>query len=340
MPWKKTSLGGIVLAFALTGCRTSVATADNLGQAITPAAMKAEKAALLAQCPPPLQLSEADASKLPIHVTRWGNSGPRVLIIHGGEQTMNALGGGPKNFAKQEVLGQQGWRLELPDRPGFGESPSRGPDDQLGDALWIAAMLDGGANLMGHSFGGAEALLAAARDPKAVLSLILIEPALWPLLQHDQQAYNSPVIQAERQLRDEDLMNAKTPADYASRFLSSFQPKKSGFKEFAARTVIKLIPGLSKKIGCGILNAREASSEQMREAAAVVALAHIPVLVITGGWSPSRDVLGNVVAKTTGGRHVIVKSPNHIIMSSNPIDFNSTVTAFMHDADRAQSRAD
>lgn len=186
---------------------------------------------------------------------------------------------------------------------------------------------------------GAEALLVAARDPKAVRSLILIEPALWPLLQYDPQAYNSPVIQAERQLRD-DMMNAETPADYASRFLSSFQPKKSGFKEFVARTAIKLIPGLSKKIGCGALNAHEASGEQLREAAAVVAQAHIPVLVVTGGWSPSRDVLGDVVAKTTGGRHVIVKSPNHIIMSSNPTDFNSTVTAFMRDADRTKSGAD
>jgi hypothetical protein len=121
VPWKKTSLGGVVLAFGLTTC---VATPVNPGQTITPSAMEAKKAALLALCPPPLQLSEAEASKLPIHVTRWGNSGPRVLIIHGGEQTINALGGGPKNFAKQEVLGQQGWRLELPDRPGFGESPS------------------------------------------------------------------------------------------------------------------------------------------------------------------------------------------------------------------------
>jgi pimeloyl-ACP methyl ester carboxylesterase len=201
-------------------------------------------------------------------------------------------------------------------------------------------MLDGGANLMGHSFGGAEALLAAARDPMAVRSLILIEPALWPLLEYDPQAYSSPVIQAERQLRDEDLMNAKTPADYASRFLGSFQPKKSGFKELAARTAIKLIPGLSKKIGCGVLNSRGASGEQLREAAAVVAKKHIPVLVITGGWSPSRDVLGDIVAKATGGRHVIVKSPNHIIMSSNPTDFNSTATAFMRDADRMRSKAD
>ncbi len=122
--------------------------------------------ALIAQCPPaPPRLPEADAARLPIHVTTWGASGPAVLIVHGGVQ--GGLGGGPSTFSKQEPLAQRGWRLQLVDRPGFGQSASRGVDDMQADAAWIADMLGDGANLIGHSWGGAEALLAAARRPSA-----------------------------------------------------------------------------------------------------------------------------------------------------------------------------
>ena len=53
------------------------------------------------------------------------------------------------------------------------------------DAPWIADMLGNGANLIGHSWGGAEALLAAARRPETVHSLVLVEPALSAIAEAD-----------------------------------------------------------------------------------------------------------------------------------------------------------
>ncbi len=131
--------------------------------------------ALLSQCPSMPVPPAVETASLPINLTHWGKAGPRMLLIHGGVQ--GNLGGGPLTFAKQEVLGQNGWQLILPDRPGFGKSPSRGPDDMESDAVWISDMLDD-VVLVGHSFGGAEALLAAARRPDSVRALILVEPAL------------------------------------------------------------------------------------------------------------------------------------------------------------------
>jgi pimeloyl-ACP methyl ester carboxylesterase len=116
------------------------------------------RATLLALCPhPPAPLSEAELAARPIHVTRSGDTGPDVLIIHGGVQ--GGLGGGPATFQKQEALARQGWRLRLVDRPGFGQSETRGVDDMEADSIWIAGMLGDGAHLIGHSFGGAETLL-------------------------------------------------------------------------------------------------------------------------------------------------------------------------------------
>ena len=52
--------------------------------AVSPAAMAAHRDALIAQCPVVPDVAEAEAAKLPIHVTRWGETGPRVLVVHGG----------------------------------------------------------------------------------------------------------------------------------------------------------------------------------------------------------------------------------------------------------------
>lgn len=294
------------------------------------------RADLVAQCPANPRLAPEQEDKLPIAVTHWGDTGPKVLIIHGGEQAISAIGGGPKNFSGQRQLGTRGWQLSIPDRPGFGASPSRGRDDQLADARWIAAMLSasGGTHLWGHSFGGAEALLAAARQPDSVRSLVLVEPDLWPMADAVPPAQVRPEIKAERDAREQALMAADSPAAYASGFITSFQPSKSGAKIWLMRQALELMPGLRKKIGCGALQAHEASGEEFRQAAEIVKAAGIPVLVVTGGWSPARDAVGELAAHELGGTHVIVPATNHIVMQSNPTDFNRVVTQFMQASDR------
>ena len=83
------------------------------------------QAALLAQCPP--AESPPNPETLPIHVTTWGETGEALLMVHGGVQ--GGLLGGPSSFLGQKPLAERGWILKLVDRPGFGLSPSRGPDD-------------------------------------------------------------------------------------------------------------------------------------------------------------------------------------------------------------------
>lgn len=51
------------------------------------------------------------------------------------------------------------------------------------------------------------------------------------------------------------------------------------------------------------------------------------------------DAAGDLVAKLTGGRHVIVKSPSHFVQLANAIEFNDVVDAFMRDAERVPRAA-
>ena len=57
-----------------------------------------------------------------VHITRWGEAGPRVVLIHGGVQGSSLSGAG--HFTAQQRLAAQGFQLIVPDRPGHGKSPS------------------------------------------------------------------------------------------------------------------------------------------------------------------------------------------------------------------------
>ncbi len=288
-----------------------------------PAELMHKQAALLAQCPVVPPLSEDAAARLPIHVNTFWSRGQRVIFIHGGVQS--ELGGGPKTFARQAALVEKGWHLSFVDRPGFGQSPSRGADDMQADAIWIAEMLEGGAHLVGHSWGGADALLAAARRPEAVRSLTLVEPALHGLALTDAVNHGNPAFEAAMAEVFVPLMAAKSLRDYALRL-----KRRIG----AADRHMDADPGAlddatAERFACSFLRARMAAPGVLREAADRVSAAKIPVLAISGGWSTSVDAVTACAARLTNGRHVKVSAPNHFVQFENREAFNATVDAFM-----------
>ena len=289
---------------------------------------------LLAQCPASRpRATEEEAGKLPIHVTHWGDHGPAVLVVHGGVQ--GGLGGGPSTFSGQRGLADRGWRLAVVDRPGFGQSPSRGVDDMEADSIWISDMLGDGAFLVGHSWGGAEALLAAGRRPQAVRGLILIEPALQSLLMGDPRVGKDPALLASAQQFGGILLSAKTPADYALGFARSLGAVGTEHASNTAVGALEHDARLAHDYGCALLQARMASPPALRQAATSLAAAHVKVLVITGGWSPFFDGVGQLAAELTGGRHVIVPSANHFVQLTNAEGFNAEADAFMREIEAA-----
>ena len=326
------AMAAVALCFTVGRLRAQPTTPEGQGGAMpTQAEIAQHTQMLIAQCPTPPALTESEADKLPIHVTHWGTEGPRVLIIHGGVQ--GGAGGGPATFAKQEVLSHEGLQLEVVDRPGFGQSPTRGVDDMERDSVWIANMLGNGANLIGHSWGGVEALLAAARRPEAVRSLILIEPALTGVLMSDPELRANPAVQAGGAQRIKLIMTAKTPADYGRGFIKMLGSAAEG-NEVAAR--FNADEGLATRSGCALLQGRVASPAVTQKAIKTIAQAGVPVLIVTGGYSPAFEAAGDVLARLIGGRHITVTSPTHFVQFMNPDDFNREVVAFMRQADQAR----
>ncbi len=258
-----------------------------------------------------------------IHVTRWGHTGPSVVLVHGSAQGSKI--GGDGHFAAQEALAADGWQLMVPDRPGHGASPALGrPDDAEADGAWVADLLGFGAHLVGHSFGGCVALAAAARRPDAVRSLTLIEPGMQKL------ATDIPEVRRFVLKLVTTMIFSFSPERRAGRF-AKLVGIPSGIRGGTDRAELKAM-------GLGIAKLKVPTAATLRAELETIKAAGVPLLVVTGGWSAAFDAVGRRVAEVGGGRHEIVASTNHFpnLMPA----FNPLLAAFMEQADaHAQTRA-
>ncbi|MGO2111414.1 MAG: alpha/beta fold hydrolase [Pseudoclavibacter sp.] len=104
---------------------------------------------------------------------RWGDSGPRVVMVHG------SLSSAAAAFEEQRVLADQ-YRIIAPYRRGYSPSPATERIDPDRDATDIVELIGDGAHLVGTSMGGVVAMRAAAIAPEKVWSLTVIEPPALP----------------------------------------------------------------------------------------------------------------------------------------------------------------
>ena len=98
-----------------------------------------------------------------------GGDGPPLLLVHG-------FGGAAWNFSELAPL-LPGRRLIVPDLPGHGASVPLPAASMAGFADVLAGLLDGPADVVGHSLGGVVALRLAERHPALVRSVVLAAAA-------------------------------------------------------------------------------------------------------------------------------------------------------------------
>jgi len=98
-----------------------------------------------------------------------GGEGPPLLLLHG-------FGGAAWNFSELVPL-LPGRRLIVPDLPGHGASSPLPAASIAAFADVVAELLDGDADVLGHSMGGVVALRLAERHPSLVRRLVLAAPA-------------------------------------------------------------------------------------------------------------------------------------------------------------------
>jgi pimeloyl-ACP methyl ester carboxylesterase len=94
---------------------------------------------------------------------------PRIVFVHG------SVVNGRATWAAQRPLADR-FELLLLDRPGFPPNPPADRVDFDADAGLVAGLLEDGDHLVGHSYGGVIAMLAAAMRPEHLASLTVVEP--------------------------------------------------------------------------------------------------------------------------------------------------------------------
>ncbi len=252
-----------------------------------------------------------------IHITRWGDRGPVVVLVHGSAQGSEV--GGDRHFSAQARLAGRGWRVVVPDRPGHGRSPAPGrPDDAEADGRWVADLLGEGAHLVGHSFGACVALAAATMRPLAVRSLTLIEPSMRPLSMDD------PHVRQHVERQKEIFAGTASPAELAIQFA-----KHTGIP--AGLTGGSGPDALARK-GLGVQGLKMPSAAMLRDGLALVARSGIPLLVVSGGWNRAFEANADAVARLGGGRRIVIRSEHHFTQLEADA-FNDVLAEFMSGAD-------
>jgi pimeloyl-ACP methyl ester carboxylesterase len=225
-----------------------------------------------------------------LNVEVWG-SGTPVVLVHG------SLATGADEWQAQRPLADEGFRLLVLDRRGYGRSPVAGGEDFIRDGDDIVRLMGDGAHLVGHSYGGLGVMYAAAQRPDATLSLTLLEAGAFTLAQHHPDA--RALVTSARNLWEQDLPDE----EWVVRFLTivGSDPEDLGPELLAA--AVPLVPVFRR--GRPLWE-----SEPPR---AAIASATFSKLVVSGGHDAGFEAICDELAERIGGSRQVIEGAGHEI---------------------------
>jgi pimeloyl-ACP methyl ester carboxylesterase len=241
----------------------------------------------------------------------WG-TGTNVVLVHG------SLATGPEEWQAQRPLANEGFRLLVVDRRGYGHSPTADGEDFLRDAADVAELMDGAAHLVGHSYGGLGALYAAARRPEETLSLTLLEPGAFTLGQRNRAAQT--LVHEVRRIWDEQLPDE----EWVLRFLQAVGTDAAALPPDVAAALVPLTP----------LVRRGRPIWQTELPLAELAAARFPKLIVSGGHSAGFEAICDDLAAQIGASRAVIEGAGHEIQFTGPPLNEALVTLWRRAAER------
>jgi pimeloyl-ACP methyl ester carboxylesterase len=230
------------------------------------------------------------------------------LLVHG--SVVNA----DLTWSAQKPLAGR-FDIVAPNRRGFPPGPDVDHVDFEDEAVWLEQFLGPGTHLVGHSYGGVIALLAAARRPDLMRSLTVIEP---------------PVLGVARGVPAVDEFIARTeehwtrgprdPAEFLSGFLSLV-----GSSIPPGNFTPELLQG-----------ARTLMVERSPAEAVIpfdaLAGAPFPKLVVSGGHSAAFEAVCDVLEERLGAERAVLPGAGHSVQRLGA-PFNDLLASFVERAD-------
>lgn len=222
-----------------------------------------------------------------LHVERTGEAGPRLVLVHG------SVSPGWATWSAQAELADR-FRLVLPIRSGYPPNPPLPAIDFERQADELAALLQPGDHLVGHSYGGVIALLAAAGSAVPPRSLTVIEP---PAL---SVAADDPAVRDHvRQLSDFFAV-PRPPREQLAGFLALVGSR--------AKVPDELSPSLQASVRAAVV---ERPPWEAEIPFAELRRRGIPILVVSGAHHPAYDAVCDRLVRELGARRLGLAGAGH-----------------------------
>ena len=199
---------------------------------------------------------------------------------------------GSRTWGAQRPLPER-FTLVVPKRSGYPPNPPLERIDFDVQADELADLLEPGDHVVGHSYGGVVALLAAERRPDAVASLAVVEPPAFAV------ARGHPAV--------EDVVAALAdPPREPRAYLELFLP--------LVGSALRLPDALPPELEAG---ARAAIAERPPQEAAIpfeeLRRAPFPKLVLSGGHSAAFDAVCDVLERELPAQRAVLPGAGHSI---------------------------
>ncbi|HEY6150339.1 MAG TPA: alpha/beta hydrolase [Gaiellaceae bacterium] len=212
----------------------------------------------------------------------------RVVLVHG------SVGNGPATWSAVQPLAER-YELVVPNRGGYPPNPPLERIDFEQQAEELAPLLEDGAHLVGHSYGGVISLLIAARHPGRVRSLTVNEPPAFGVARGNPEVERL-VASLEAFLSDP----PEAPSDYLHGFLERVGSE------------VRLPEPLPPELEQG---ARAGRAERPPWEAVIpldrLAAAPFPKLVVSGAHHPAFDAVCDVLEERLDAERAVLPGAGH-----------------------------
>ena len=214
----------------------------------------------------------------------------RLVLVHG-----SVVGGRATWSEQRRAISPIEAELLVLERPGFPPGPLE-PVDFEHHADWLAERLEPGDHLVGHSYGGVVALLAAAMVGERIASLTVLEPPC------TQVALDDPVV-AEFARGGAELYASGARLDPET-FLRTFLDAVGSDYEPPTPLPAALEQGARAL-------ALERGPWEAEVPLAALAAFGIPTLVVSGAHHPAYDAICDVLERELAAERLVVPGFGH-----------------------------
>ena len=230
------------------------------------------------------------------------------MLVHG--SVVNA----ELTWSAQSPLAQR-FEIVAPNRRGFPPGPDVERVDFEDEAVWLEPHVTPRTHLVGHSYGGVIALLAAARYPERLRSLTVIEP---------------PAFGVARGIPAADEFMARIEEHWTS----GERDPGEFLRGFLALVGSSIPPG---NFTPELLQGARTLMVERSPAEAVIPLDELsrtrfPKLVVSGGHSPAFEALCDVLEERFGAARAVLPGAGHSVQRLVE-PFNELLTDFVERAE-------